>query len=101
MGGTGGLSSHSRTGRRESTAAFSGGESGMGGMSGGYNSTSRMNGGGYGMATGGGTLGGYTPADTTPQKATVIRDDYGNHSPAASEDRFKQKAKYVYRMSHR
>jgi len=65
----------------------------MGGMSGGYDSTPRMNGGGFAMGGGAATLSGYTPAETTPQKATAVRDTYGNHSPAASEDRYKQKAK--------
>jgi len=65
-------------------------------MSDGYNSTPRMNGGGFGMGSGAGALGGqYAPAETTPQKATLGRGDYGTHSPAASENRFKQKAKYV------
>lgn len=90
MGGTGGLSRHTRSERRQSTAAFSGGEAGMrGDTMEGYGGTPRLNNGGYAMGTGSG----YAPAETTPQKATAIRDEYGNHSPAHSEDRFKQKAK--------
>jgi SHO1 osmosensor len=91
IGGTGGLSAHSRTPRRTSGAAYSGGESGMGGgMQGGYASTPRLNGGTYGL---GGGAGGYAPAETTPQKMTGLRDDFSHPSPAQSEDRFKQKAK--------
>jgi hypothetical protein len=54
-------------------------------MGGGYASTPRMNG-GYAM-------GGYAPADTTPQKMTTARDDFSATSPGDLDDRYKQKAK--------
>ena len=83
-GGTGGLSGHSRSTRRHSNAGFSGADNDVS-NNGGYSATPRMNG-GYAM-------GGYTPADTTPQKMTTTRDDFSAASPADMEDRYKQKAK--------
>jgi len=87
--GNGGLSGYSRRGaRRDSTPAFAGGETGMiGGISGnGFSATPRNN--GY-------SVGGYAPTatETTPQKATAIRDGYGNHLPAESEEQYKHRAR--------
>ncbi|ORY27677.1 hypothetical protein BCR39DRAFT_224863 [Naematelia encephala] len=88
-GGNGGLSSHSRRqARRDSAAAFAGGETGIGNVSG-YQSTPRING-SYSM--------GYAPAatDTTPQKNVT---SYDHATPPVSDEQYKHRAKAMYAYS--
>lgn len=101
--GNGGLSGFSRAPRRESAAAFVGGENGIsnyggggigGGIGGGYSSTPTrpINGSGY-------SGGGYAPAATdsaTPQKAAGA--GFNNSPPASEENQaiYKYRARAMY-----